>query len=75
MALIGHNTDFIAKKPVVALFDDFDLKIKAKKFKQDFKVKPFPILQSKYKAHIVKPFKEKHLDIDDNLKFLTFLLV
>ena len=72
MALIGHNTDFISKKPVVGLFDDFDLKIKAKKFKQDFKVKPFPILQTKYKSHRVKPFKEKHLDIDDNLNVKKF---
>ena len=72
MALIGHNTDFIANKPVASLFDDFEMNIKNRKFKQDFKVKPFPILQTKYKAHIAKPFKEKHLDIDDNLDVKKF---
>ena len=64
--------DFIANKPVASLFDDFEMNIKNRKFKQGFQVKPFPILQSKYKVKTIKPFPEKHLNIDDNLDVKKF---
>ena len=64
--------DFIANKPVASLFDDFEMNIKNRKFKQGFQIKPFPILQSKYKVKTIKPFPEKHLNIDDNLDVKKF---
>ena len=70
MALFNKN--FIANKPVLSKFDDFEMNIKARKLKQGFKIKPFPILESGYKAKVIKPFQEKHLDIDDHLHVKNF---
>ena len=70
MALFNKN--FIANKPVLSNFDDFEMNIKARKLNQGFKLKPFPILESKYKAKVIKPFQEKHLDIDDHLHVKKF---